>query len=376
MSILLQNILSLIALLCIVHIKVVQTDNLCPIYGIRCRCDNEFTLTCDNFNSLDELDFLVNTPLTIEHIILQPLTAIVFDYTASAFTFLNKLTLKKTNTVISLSNFNGFNVAKSPFLNLRGNTTDNFQLHLNNTVLNFYNGKNLIDETTCNMDSLNAQLTTLFLPFNRITFYETVIYPKRLCAKVFQNVNLNEIFFYNVNNANMFSFFNTAPNSNIFKIEKVFFIDSQITNLNSSLLDKNLFRLVTSLNFFNVDLERIEPGLFVTFKLLRTLSFDLNNFAYFVTDLSWLNDLNADFANASQLNAESYKSYQTEVLFSDRRQSYEFGDQDLCLFRNFPHDKLVYPALATRSNLQCSCTVMWLIQYYKIYADAERAYIL
>jgi hypothetical protein len=42
------------------------------------------------------------------------------------------------------------------------------------------------------------------------------------------------------------------------------------------------------------------------------------------------------------------------------------------VFKDFPHQKLAYPALFTKENLTCSCTVMWLIQYYKLFKFKER----
>ena len=48
--------------------------------------------------------------------------------------------------------------------------------------------------------------------------------------------------------------------------------------------------------------------------------------------------------------------------------NYTYSSEDLCLFEHFPHQNLVIPSLAIRNkDIQCSCTIIWLIQNHNIY---------
>ena len=65
------------------------------------------------------------------------------------------------------------------------------------------------------------------------------------------------------------------------------------------------------------------------------------------------------------------------IVFGDRetifKRAYEWPDEDLCLFRNFPHPRLVYPLVYTYESkeIKCSCTIIWLVQYSKNYFNSD-----
>jgi hypothetical protein len=164
----------------------------------------------------------------------------------------------------------------------------------------------------------------------------------------------------------------------LYKIDKIVFINSDVGKLDSALLDKYIFQYITSLSFINVYLSQIEAGLFRDFKYLKSLAFELNNFREFIQDLSWLNDLNVAFKdiNYDSLNSvnltQTYKLNQMELLLSDIKMDYDYSDDQFCLFKNFPHTKLVYPAISSKKSLNCTCSLIWLIQFYKMYANKDR----
>ena len=39
---------------------------------------------------------------------------------------------------------------------------------------------------------------------------------------------------------------------------------------------------------------------------------------------------------------------------------YEYPDEDVCLFKEFPHEHLVLPLIVSGKQLNCTCTLMWL----------------
>jgi hypothetical protein len=44
-----------------------------------------------------------------------------------------------------------------------------------------------------------------------------------------------------------------------------------------------------------------------------------------------------------------------------------YPNEDLCLFKNFPHERLVYPMLIPGKQLECTCTLYWLQSYAQRY---------
>jgi hypothetical protein len=48
---------------------------------------------------------------------------------------------------------------------------------------------------------------------------------------------------------------------------------------------------------------------------------------------------------------------------------YTYPDEDYCLFVNFPHDRLIYPILNMGYSFNCTCSIMWLIQFTQVYIN-------
>ena len=48
---------------------------------------------------------------------------------------------------------------------------------------------------------------------------------------------------------------------------------------------------------------------------------------------------------------------------------YSYPNEDLCLFKDFPHQRLVVPILRPNTKSECTCTELFLIQYSNKYTD-------
>jgi hypothetical protein len=88
------------------------------------------------------------------------------------------------------------------------------------------------------------------------------------------------------------------------------------------------------------------------------------------------NDVNVDFSNSKII--ANYLPYmfiiqiiQKGKLESMLEKVYEFPDEDFCLFQYFPHKHMVYPTIISGYKLECTCTIIWLIQYsdYYLFGD-------
>jgi hypothetical protein len=56
---------------------------------------------------------------------------------------------------------------------------------------------------------------------------------------------------------------------------------------------------------------------------------------------------------------------QVTVELRDESGTYMYPDSDFCLFKSFPHSRLVFPVLNSNRELNCTCTIVWLIQFWK-----------
>lgn len=56
------------------------------------------------------------------------------------------------------------------------------------------------------------------------------------------------------------------------------------------------------------------------------------------------------------------QSQQLIIEFNDENNEYTYPDEDFCFFKDFPHRRQVFPLINTKLKLNCTCTLLWLIQ--------------
>ena len=367
--------LIIILTFCLISLfKLMNATNFCRSYGPQCECPRSDTIICENFTRLNELTFKqVETNLTqIKYLFIQPIRSIPFDYN------FDLRLLRFSNYVdIALSNFNRFNIFANPFRLFRSMINSRFNLNLNNSIIDFtLNDDTILNEATCNSLMINE---TMFTSFDRVTFHSFNKYPNKQCTKIFTNATISSIILFNQEPSNQLAFLTSSSPNEFYTIGSVYVYHSLI-NIDSGLFNKNLFKLVNSIYFFNTAVYRYEKNLFREFKYLKSLIFDLVNFRQFINEnlYSISSDINIDvnepniYHNLTYYDIQTLKSKQFEILLQDSKMEFEFNDNDFCLFKNWPHQRLVYPAISSRPSLKCSCTLMWLIQYYQFYHEKYR----
>ena len=104
----------------------------------------------------------------------------------------------------------------------------------------------------------------------------------------------------------------------------------------------------------------------------------MDNFEnFFDQGINWMNYLNKDMnIGTLQTNLKLYGLKRSiYIIFFDEetlfKNVYEYPDRDLCFFKDFPHDRLVYPSLNLHKNVTCTCTIIWLIKNSKYYFDKD-----
>ena len=139
--------------------------------------------------------------------------------------------------------------------------------------------------------------------------------------------------------------------------------------LDSKTLNKNVFSQTVEMSFQAYNFYGIEDEAFKEFDLLKQLSVISSDFSSFIKNgTKWMNTLNYKvFVDEINNNTVKENEKNAMALFLvDILQDYFYPDEDICIFREFPHKHLVVPIfLPFENNLNCTCTLLFLIQYFK-----------
>ena len=331
---------------------------------------NERELNCANLTNLSELFYSeINETVSdefearvFEKFTIRPINPILFDIN---LILLHQIQFKEEYE-LNLNNFYGFELNASSFQD--NETNSRAYLTIANSSFTFYMNNVSIDndDGSCKRDMSNVSLLTLFDSIETLT---EVIYTKHMCPYSFANVQLEYLRLNGIDNAkNSFGFIDLdAPvrlNSTIQKLE----ITNSKFYLDSRLLDPLVFESVAEIEITGSELMEIESQLFANgrFARLSRLSLSLTNFYSFIafTDLEWWTHLNGDVSvdlnNQLEINAHLNRLIYLEM--SDELAAYDYPNEDFCLFKHFPHSRLVFPVLKSDKSLKCSCTIIWLIK--------------
>jgi hypothetical protein len=157
--------------------------------------------------------------------------------------------------------------------------------------------------------------------------------------------------------------------------ENVYFVILQLQYeiLNDKLFNEHVFANTKVLSVAGM-LYTIEEKLFRDFNRIRVLFISIENLqSFFHSGTKWMNglnyDLNVDLKNVIPFNQLENRelTLQLDHSISHFSHEYKYPDEDMCLFRDFPHEKLIFPLIIFTSKFDCTCTILWLIKYYNLY---------
>ncbi len=141
-------------------------------------------------------------------------------------------------------------------------------------------------------------------------------------------------------------------------------LNSEI-DLDTDLVYPEVFKKLESLIITGSIVTSISEDFFINFPKLNSFELDISNFEELLNKgTEWLRHLNNEVrVNLSDINdINKYKDRQMILELTDLNKAYAYPDKDFCLFRYFPHEKFVFPIIETKENLECSCTLMWLLK--------------
>ena len=89
--------------------------------------------------------------------------------------------------------------------------------------------------------------------------------------------------------------------------------------------------------------------------------------------LKWLSVLNTDIDIPKDSSYDLSRAIYITIIEKENafKQPYTYPDRDLCLFKSFPHRRLIYPILEPPKKIKCTCTVIWLIHFSEFYLTPD-----
>ena len=332
------------------------------------------TLNCEDINNLTEILIGPDQVQTLQIIPAQPLQ---FDDSLD----LNGLDdLFANNFNINLNNFIKFDFLSNPFNDLKTKKADS--LTLTNLYFDFvFNDEPL--SKSCDLSIVNRAFKPLLASFQRVFLNFRLNFSSDVCPLVFQNANIKKLSIAVLNEANTLTFAELKPGANNrtninSKIDSFEVKNSELLSLDSSLINPSVFEYLTELSFASAVSElKIQQDLFASLRSLRSFSLEMKDFSELMKaeNLGWILSLNSgvrvDLSDVGALSSQAARDKQLALGLTDSSLSYTFPEQDFCLFYKFPHDQLVFPIVRTRADLECSCTLLWLVQYWSYYKNGH-----
>lgn len=282
-----------------------------------------------------------------------------------------------TIQAIAFNKIIGFDVSK-PFLDYSYFYEMNLVLQF--SLINFLKNNQVINRKCDDLSIYNN--VKLFNKIGVLTFYTGSVFDEYYCPFIFNNSNIDGLFTLHLSNTfirkNYLSFMNA--NMSIYKFESnvsYLFINGYYLNADERTLHKNIYKETETLKYTGI-IGGLKSGVFYDLKSLKKLYLELDDLRSFLhKSTEWIKYLNGDiYVKDDQDSLTSFlkeKKYDIFILGINIKQEYTFPYEDFCLFKNYPHTKLVLTSLfnfeSNQKDRKCSCTVQWLYKNKHIYEN-------
>lgn len=353
--------------------------NYCMKYLPHCQCRSSERIECSNFETFDKLNFQDPVKIKLSNLKqyhfmkINPKVPLKLDDSFN----LDELNLDTNKFQFILNNIDSFELTSNPFHSYSAFGSLPL-ISINNSSFSFvYRGKEF--NWFCDLVIKDSQLNPLFSSFKSLYlgYSSSVDFSSPICPAVFKNTNLDSLFMTNLSLSNRPRFIDVQDSdANINShINSVHIQASQI-GLDSSLLDKHVFKNTKKISIEFSNLTAIDTHVFSQLRSLKHINFWLFNFDHLIHSigLDWLNGLNNElklFYDVEVLDKKFQKlkefvhKKQVTIELRDESGTYFYPDEDFCIFKDFPHSRLVFPLIQSSKKLNCTCTMIWLLQFYR-----------
>ena len=336
--------------------------------------ESEDRLFFKNFISFSQLILECNQTYHLSKtVIFLPRYEILIDQSFKIENIFKQDQINKIK-IIMFMYINGIDIQLTSFA-----SKSNIVLGIYYSKLDAYSNGERISFTDCNLNTYNNS-NSFFNSIGSLKLTQ-VKYPLYLCPFLFGESKLVEIIFEDITNSfltrNRLNF-NEVKDNDIsmqhLTVLKLKIINEYLTTAN---LNKGLFKKISILTLCGV-LISIQEDLFKEFRFLKYIDFQIDNFKQFFHESQnkWMNHLNF-YVNVNLTDLKGLKKANYDKMIVIKFQHlknfvsftpiYDYPNEDICLFKDFPHERLVYPVIIPGIRLECTCTLIWLQKYYHIY---------
>ena len=260
--------------------------------------------------------------------------------------------------------------------------------------MDFYTNENKLIKSCADIIKSNSTILSFFQI--KVMDIKAIVldycnYPNEMCPLVFKNIDTDSLAltglvdsFYKKNTLKFSNDVFDDLNSTIFYVQL-----SKIENIkiDTNLLNPSVFKYLNILRIYG-PVKSVDKSTISTFKYLSNIKFANIFFRKLVHEngIDWINEINKDMEPLDLKNLTEFRIavenriYILISIFGWRPDgvislSQVFPDEDFCIYKDFPFDRLVVLMQHFESNSDNSyiqlreftCTYLWLCQYLPLY---------
>ncbi|CAF0903298.1 unnamed protein product [Brachionus calyciflorus] len=211
--------------------------------------------------------------------------------------------------------------------------------------------------------------TGLFNGIFRIVATHTVKYSNNFCPLIFQNSIFGVIEIHGLTDTflkrNILTFQDVQIeklNLSVNFINYIFFK----CNLKTEMINKHFLSSAMSFSIIG-SVKKIDKKFFENSKGLQSINLKVDNLRLFFQEngIEWLMHINKDINfDLKKFDKKSFFDLNTFIIVDQTSAdfNYDYNDADICLFKNYPHNRLFYYFLINTHKI-CTCTFLWLTRY-------------
>jgi len=338
-------------------------------YYINRRAKENFTHTAlvnfDQFNDLIILGCNKSYSIT-KYLSVWPSKQIVIDRSFQLNKIINQSQLNLIENLY-LRNLKGIDLNSQSFILDINRLRQPVIVDIFYSTLNVYSDSKRVEK--CDAETYNLTSTTTFAQyFFGIRIYNS-LYPRVWCPYFFKNFDLGHLILQDITNSFLFqnrlNFYqiNSSSKALLTKLNSLqFYLTYESLSVKN--LSPLLFQNIKSVGLGGI-LNGIQTNLFKDLGYLRSIELAISNLKeFFHFGNKWMIYLNVNVSYTGQFRINSKQTLRLKFRRLNEATSfnsiYEYPNEDLCLFKHFPHERLVYPIVVPGKKLQCTCTLYWL----------------
>jgi hypothetical protein len=322
-----------------------------------------------NFQEFNDLLLHCNQTYNItKYVSMWPKKPLIIDENVVLKKLFNQSQID-TLEFLEIGNIKGIDLNSKSFI-LTGNRFKQIAfLNVFHSNLDTYSNLNLINSDDCNLEKYNKTID-FFKMFTEIRVHHSR-YPQKWCPYFFRDFDITDLVLKDIKNSflskNRLNFYQLNSSFIFLKNFCVLQLVMTYDTLDNNNLSPNLFKKMEYIGVTGV-LNGIKSDLFLSYQNLKIIDLGISNLKeFFHQGNKWMSSLNIKSENRVKESLILKFIYLKQTVSFDS--IYEYPNEDLCLFTEFPHERLVYPIIIPGKQLECTCTLLWLQSNISHYED-------